>query len=94
MKIFDNPVALIVILIIVMMIFGVGKLPEVGASLGKTIKSFREGAKDQSANPDAGTAAPKAAAQPESDALAIAKERFAKGEITKEQYKQLKEELE
>jgi sec-independent protein translocase protein TatA len=92
MKIFDNPVALIVILVIVMMIFGVGKLPEVGKSLGQTIRSFRDGAKDQTPPADP-TAQPKAA-QPESDALAIAKERFAKGELTKEQYKQLKEELE
>jgi len=33
---------LIVILVIVVLIFGVGKLPEVGAALGKAIRGFRE----------------------------------------------------
>jgi sec-independent protein translocase protein TatA len=90
-KIFDNPVALIVILIIVIMIFGVGKLPEVGKSLGSTIRSFRDGAKDTTPPADP-TAQPKAA-KPESDALAIAKERYAKGEITKKEYDELRKEL-
>ncbi len=33
---------LIVILILVMLIFGVGKLPEVGAGLGKGIREFKD----------------------------------------------------
>ena len=33
---------LLIILIIVVLVFGVGKLPEVGASLGKAIRGFRE----------------------------------------------------
>ncbi len=33
---------LLIILVIVILIFGVGKLPEVGASLGKAIRGFRE----------------------------------------------------
>lgn len=33
---------LIVILVIIMIIFGVGKLPEVGAGLGKGIKEFKK----------------------------------------------------
>ncbi len=33
---------LLIILVIVVLIFGVGKLPEVGASLGKAIRGFRE----------------------------------------------------
>lgn len=32
---------LIVILVIVMLVFGVGKLPEVGGALGKGIREFR-----------------------------------------------------
>ena len=37
---------LIIILILVMMFFGVGKLPEIGAALGKGLKSFKDGQKD------------------------------------------------
>ena len=36
---------LIVILIIVLMIFGAGKLPEIGGGLGKAIGSFKKGIK-------------------------------------------------
>ncbi len=32
---------LIIILIIVLIIFGAGKLPEIGAGLGKAIKNFK-----------------------------------------------------
>jgi sec-independent protein translocase protein TatA len=33
---------LIIILVIIMIIFGVGKLPEVGAGLGKGIREFKK----------------------------------------------------
>ncbi len=33
---------LVIILVIVILIFGVGKLPEVGAALGKAMRGFRE----------------------------------------------------
>ena len=33
---------LLIILLIVILVFGVGKLPEVGSSLGKAIRGFRE----------------------------------------------------
>jgi sec-independent protein translocase protein TatA len=33
---------LIIILLIVLIIFGAGKLPEIGSSLGKGIKSFKK----------------------------------------------------
>ncbi len=32
---------LIVILVIVVVVFGVGKLPEIGGALGKSIRNFR-----------------------------------------------------
>ena len=32
----------LIILVIVVIIFGVGKLPEIGGALGKSIKEFRE----------------------------------------------------
>lgn len=34
---------LVIILVIVLLIFGAGKLPQVGSSLGKAIHSFRRG---------------------------------------------------
>jgi sec-independent protein translocase protein TatA len=37
---------LIVILVIVLVIFGAGKLPEVGAALGKGIKNFKSAVND------------------------------------------------
>lgn len=36
-----GPLELGIILVIVIMIFGVGRLPEVGGAVGKTIKEFR-----------------------------------------------------
>lgn len=35
---------LLIIGFIVMMVFGVGKLPEIGSSIGKTISNFRKAA--------------------------------------------------
>jgi sec-independent protein translocase protein TatA len=37
-----QPMHLIVILIIVLVIFGPGKLPELGSSLGKAIQGFKK----------------------------------------------------
>ena len=37
---------LIIILVIIVLIFGVGKLPEVGSALGKGIREFRGAAED------------------------------------------------
>ena len=36
-----GPTELIIILVVVMIIFGVGRLPEVGGALGKAIREFR-----------------------------------------------------
>jgi len=41
-----GPWELAIILLIVVIIFGVGKLPEIGGALGKGIKEFRTSAKD------------------------------------------------
>jgi sec-independent protein translocase protein TatA len=38
---------LIVILIIIMIIFGAGKLPEIGAGIGKGIRNFKRATMDQ-----------------------------------------------
>ena len=37
---------LILILIIILVLFGAGKLPEIGSSLGKAIKSFKSASSD------------------------------------------------
>ncbi len=36
-----GPTELIIILVIVMMIFGIGKLPQIGGALGKSVREFR-----------------------------------------------------
>jgi len=42
-----GPLELIVLLVIIMIFFGVGKLPEVGKSLGSSIKAFKEAQKPE-----------------------------------------------
>ena len=37
---------LVIILVIILIIFGAGKLPEIGAGLGKGIKNFRTATKN------------------------------------------------
>jgi sec-independent protein translocase protein TatA len=41
-----GPVELIIILVIALLILGPGKLPEVGAAFGKTIREFRKASTD------------------------------------------------
>jgi sec-independent protein translocase protein TatA len=41
-----GPFELILILAVVVIIFGVGRLPEVGGAIGKSIKEFRKSAKE------------------------------------------------
>lgn len=36
-----GPPELIIVLVIVLIIFGVGKLPEIGGAMGKAIREFR-----------------------------------------------------
>jgi sec-independent protein translocase protein TatA len=38
---------LIIILVIILIIFGAGKLPEIGAGMGKAIKSFKSATADE-----------------------------------------------
>ena len=38
-----GPWEIALILVIVLMIFGVGKLPQVGSSIGKGLRAFRKG---------------------------------------------------
>jgi sec-independent protein translocase protein TatA len=45
---------LIVILVLVLIIFGAGKLPEIGAGLGKGIKNFKKAAKEIGSEEESG----------------------------------------
>ena len=42
---------LIVILVIIVIVFGAGKLPELGAGLGKGIKNFKEATRGDDGEP-------------------------------------------
>ena len=64
---------LIIILVIIVLIFGVGKLPEVGQALGKGIREFR-GAADSDDPVDEPAPAPKAAPAVEAPRQPIAVE--------------------
>jgi|TARA_Y100000814_G_scaffold267766_1_gene222374 sec-independent protein translocase protein TatA len=41
-----GPMELIIVLVVVLIIFGVGRLPEIGGAMGKAIKEFRSTQKD------------------------------------------------
>ena len=57
-----GPFELVVILVIVVLIFGVGKLPEVGGALGKGIKEFKSNVtgEEEEKNKEASKETPKA----------------------------------
>jgi sec-independent protein translocase protein TatA len=41
-----GPVELVIVLVIALLVLGPGKLPDVGAALGKSIREFRKAASD------------------------------------------------
>lgn len=43
---------LLIILVIVVIIFGVGKLPEIGSALGKGIKNFKKSVNNDNDSPN------------------------------------------
>ncbi len=42
-----QPMHLVIILVIVLIIFGPGRLPELGSGLGKSIRAFKKALKDK-----------------------------------------------
>ena len=67
---------LILVLVVVLILFGPGKLPEVGQALGRTVREFRHASNELDVNsqPAHATAAPataEAAAKTESDSAGI-----------------------
>lgn len=47
-----GPTELIIILVIVLIVFGAGRLPEVGGALGKGIRAFRRGQSGEDGDDD------------------------------------------
>ena len=43
---------LIIILVIILIIFGAGKLPEIGGGVGKAIRNFRQATREEKKEPD------------------------------------------
>ena len=55
---------LLVILAIALLVFGAGKLPQVGSSLGKAIRDFKKATSEDDEEPQPARAAPQAEALP------------------------------
>ena len=47
-----RPVELIIVLAIIMIIFGVGRLPEIGGAMGKAIRGFRKSVSGEDEQPN------------------------------------------
>jgi len=47
-----GPTELIIILVIVLILFGAGKLPGIGKALGRGIKEFKDGVSGQKESPE------------------------------------------
>ncbi|HEX8941390.1 MAG TPA: twin-arginine translocase TatA/TatE family subunit [Candidatus Limnocylindrales bacterium] len=58
-----TPIHLVLILVIALLILGPGKLPDVGAALGKSIREFRKASGDLQESMSAATAPVQPAAQ-------------------------------
>jgi sec-independent protein translocase protein TatA len=69
-----GPLELGLILLIVVLVFGVGRLPEVGGAVGKGIREFRKATKDDETEADAAATMQSTAAP--ADAPATADEIF------------------
>ena len=57
---------LIILLVVVLIVFGAGKLPEVGAALGRGIREFRTSQQDSPPAVQAPQAAPEASSEAKS----------------------------
>ena len=54
-----GPTELVIILFIILIIFGAGRLPEIGSALGRGIREFRKGQSGEDAGEDAEPEPPK-----------------------------------
>jgi sec-independent protein translocase protein TatA len=64
----------LVVLVIVLIVFGAGKLPKVMGDLGKGVRSFKAGLKDDDGHPEGAAGPPEALAVEQARAAAPAKE--------------------
>jgi sec-independent protein translocase protein TatA len=60
-----GPIEILLILAVVVMVFGVGKLPEVGSALGKGIREFRSASRGDESVPTPDESKPEPRLQPE-----------------------------
>ncbi len=67
-----GPVELIIVLVIALLVLGPGKLPEVGAAFGKTIREFKKASSDITDSTSLSTPTAPAAAAPAAAAPAAA----------------------
>jgi sec-independent protein translocase protein TatA len=49
----DNPVHLIFLLVLLLLVFGAKRLPEIGRSLGSGMRGFKESLSGETSGPDA-----------------------------------------
>lgn len=54
-----GPWELVIILAIILVVFGAGKLPQIGGSLGQAIKNFKKGVKGEEADKSADRDSPR-----------------------------------
>ena len=57
----DNPVHILILLLIILLVFGAKRLPEIGRSLGEGMRGFKDSLSGQSSQQTSLTATPAAA---------------------------------
>ncbi len=67
-----QPTHLILILVVALLIFGPSRLPEIGRSVGQTMKEFQRATKEVTREVEAGLQAPIETAQPVAQAVCTA----------------------
>jgi sec-independent protein translocase protein TatA len=50
-RFFDDPLHLIVLLVVILIVFGAGKLPGVGAALGQSVREFKKATVEDDSHP-------------------------------------------
>jgi sec-independent protein translocase protein TatA len=77
----DNPIHIAFLLIVVLLVFGARRLPEMGRSLGSGMRGFKDALSGQDAEPSANASPSLIAVQHESPAPAGDDRRTAEGTV-------------